>query len=187
MKQCPQCPHHDHTTFSLQAKICDLRVSPLQPVDREKDDLFGRWFCTCGHHQQRTATSLWPRLGHLLRTRWKNILPMGQNFEQRTLFITLKEEMVRYATITNPWAPANHLAGWCGFGNNMAGKSVWKRCLEGLRGRQARELLNAHQKLTSAKEELDHQADRVTHSVGASHPLPQSPDHQPTISSQWPQ
>lgn len=40
--------------------------------------------------------------------------------------------MVRSAAITNPWAPANNLAGWYGFGNNTAGKSVLSWCGRGV-------------------------------------------------------
>lgn len=36
--------------------------------------------------------------------------------------------MVRFAIITNLWAPANNLAGKYGFRNNIAGKSVLSLC-----------------------------------------------------------
>lgn len=100
----------------------------------------------------------------------------GQNFEQSTWFISLEEETVRHATITNMWAPANNVAGWCGFGNSMAGKSglswsgrgVWND----LKGRKPGELLSAHRKLTTAKGDPGYQVNSMTHSVGASQPLP---------------
>lgn len=81
-----------------------------------------------------TVSQAW----HLLRTVLEGYSLHGQDFEQCTLFISLEEEMVRCATITNMWAPATSVAGCCGFGNSMAGKSVlvWKKCLEGSEGKE---------------------------------------------------
>lgn len=92
------------------------------------------------------------------------------------------EEMIRYATIPNMWIPASNVTGWYGFGSSMAGKSVLRWSGRGvwkdLKGGKPGELLNTHQKLTSAKEDLGHQVDRVTHYVGDSQLLPQIPSHQ---------
>lgn len=134
---------------------------------------FERWFCTtCRHQQQRKATTLWPNLGHLLMTLLEEYSLHGQNFEQRTLFISLEEEMVRSATTINPWAPASTFAGWCGFGNNLAGKSVltWSGRTRGKKKK----------KLTSVKGDLDRHVDRMTHPVGGISLYPIHP-----IISQW--
>lgn len=119
----------------------------------------------------RVAQS-WASLGMIL----ERYSFCGQNFEQCTWFISLEEEKVRHATITNMWTPANNVAGWCGFGNSIAGKSglswsgrgIWKD----LKGRKPGELLSAHRNLTTAKGDLGHQVDSMTHTVGATQPLP---------------
>lgn len=78
--------------------------------------------------------------------------------------------MVRFAIITNLWAPANNLAGQYGFRNNIAGKSVLSLCgrVVWKDPREKKKELNAYQKLTSVKEDLDHQVDRMNHSLDGS-------------------
>lgn len=53
-------------------------------------------------------------------------------------------------------------------GLSWSGRGVWKD----LKGRKPGELLSVHRKLTAAKGDPGYQVNSMTHSVGASQPLP---------------
>lgn len=120
---------------------------------------------------------------------WRGIFPADRNLNRTPhSSLRLKEKMVRHM-ITYWFINCGQWLGWMviGLGNKWQ-KNWGKKYAAVGRGRETFvPLVNAHQKMTSAKDEFNNQADRMALNVDISPPLFSShPHHAVSSWAKWP-